>query len=65
VIEAAHLNRCWDFLSVAISHTCRSLSGVSAKVDWDASDLAGRSPILMVEDRSPTAGLVVHEIAAY
>jgi len=34
-------------------------------VDWDTSELVGRSVVLLVEDQSATGGLVVDEIVAY
>jgi hypothetical protein len=42
-----------------------SPSGAVAVVDWDTSELVGRSVVLLVEDQSPTGGLVVDEIVAY
>ena len=42
-----------------------SPSGATAAVDWNTSDLVGRSVVLLVEDRSPTGGLVVDEIVVY
>jgi len=42
-----------------------SPSGAVAVVDWDTSDLVGRSVVLLVEDRSPTGGLVVDEIVTW
>jgi hypothetical protein len=42
-----------------------SPTGATAVVDWDTSDLIGRWVVLVVEDQSPTGGLVVDEIVAY
>ena len=42
-----------------------SPSGATAVVDWNTSDLVGRSVVLLVEDKSPTGGLAVDEIVAY
>jgi hypothetical protein len=42
-----------------------SPTGAAAVVDWDTSDLVGRSVVLLIEDQSPTAGLAVDEIVAY
>ena len=40
-------------------------SGAAAAVDWDTSELVGRSVVLLVEDQSPTSGLVVDEVVVY
>ncbi len=37
-------------------------SGVATTVDWNVNDLMGKSATLLIEDRSPTAGIVVDEI---
>ena len=42
-----------------------SPTGAAKVVDWNTSDLVGRSVVLLVEDKSPTGGLVVDEIVAY
>jgi hypothetical protein len=42
-----------------------SPNGAAAVVDWDTSELVGRSVVLLVEDQSPTGGLAVDEIVAY
>ena len=40
-------------------------SGAAAAVDWDTSELVGRSVVLLVEDQSPTSGLVVDDVVVY
>jgi len=42
-----------------------SPTGAAKVVDWDTSELVGRSVVLLVEDQSATGGLVVDEIVAY
>jgi hypothetical protein len=42
-----------------------SPTGAVSVIDWNTSDLVGRSVVLLVEDQSPTGGLVVDEIVAY
>jgi hypothetical protein len=42
-----------------------SPSNATATVDWDTSDLVGRPVVLLVEDRSPTGGLVVDEVVTW
>ena len=42
-----------------------SPNGAAAVVDWNTSESVGRSVVLLVEDQSPTGGLVVDEIVAY
>ena len=42
-----------------------SPTGATTVVDWDTSDLIGRSVVLLIDDQSPTAGLAVDEIVAY
>jgi hypothetical protein len=42
-----------------------SPAGATTVVDWNTSDLMGRSVVLLVEDESPTGGLAVDEIVAY
>jgi hypothetical protein len=42
-----------------------SPTGAATVVDWNTSDLVGRSVVLLVEDQSPTGGLAVDEIVAY
>jgi hypothetical protein len=40
-------------------------AGAATVIDWDVSALQGKSVTLLIEDRSPTAGLAVDEIVAY
>jgi hypothetical protein len=40
-------------------------SGAAVTVDWDTSDLVGRSVVLLVEDGSAVGGLAVDEFVAY
>ncbi len=42
-----------------------SPTGAATLVDWDVSDLVGRTLSLLIEDASPTAALSVDEIVAY
>jgi hypothetical protein len=42
-----------------------SPSGAVVVVDWDTSDLIGRSVVLLVEDRSPTGGLAFDEVVTW
>jgi hypothetical protein len=39
--------------------------GPAAAVEWEVSDLVGKTLSLVVEDRSTSAGLAVDEILAY
>jgi hypothetical protein len=52
-------------LSQGQSVRAASPTGATATVDWDTSDLLGQEVVLLVEDRSATAGLVVDEIVVY
>jgi hypothetical protein len=40
-------------------------SGAATTVDWNMSNLMGKSATLLIEDQSSTAGIVVDEIVAY
>ena len=42
-----------------------SPSGATATVDWDTSELVGRSVVLLVEDQSPTGGLAFDEVVTW
>jgi hypothetical protein len=42
-----------------------SPTGDASMVEWDVSDLAGRTLVLSIEDASPTNGMSVDEIALY
>jgi hypothetical protein len=42
-----------------------SPNGAAKVIDWGTSELVGRSVVLLVEDQSPTGGLVVDDIVAY
>ncbi len=42
-----------------------SPSGATAVVDWDTSELVGRSVVLLAEDRSATGGLAFDEVVTW
>jgi hypothetical protein len=47
--------------------TARTASprGGVTKVEWDVAKLVGREAVLLIEDRSPTAGFAVDEVVTY
>jgi hypothetical protein len=47
-----------------VSHTATP-SGGTETIDWDVSNLRGRSVTLVIDDRSPAGGLAVDEIVAF
>ena len=42
-----------------------SPSGATVVVEWDSSDLVGRSVVLLVEDQSPNGGLAFDEVVTW
>jgi hypothetical protein len=42
-----------------------SPSGATATVDWDTSEIVGRSVVLLAEDKSPTGGLAFDEVVIW